>query len=175
MNALTSIQDIEEDLKVHVENKKDFKDTNRECIVLGSITVKHNIKMKWLDLINKYPTTEEYKSSWCKLYRCYPDECTCELLSIGGICIKTPNGTFNDGGFLKEYTDEPVLNDRNKLWYECGTTWGVDDNGNFYRLLDKKNGYPYDWDKVKAMETIKAYWKVEKCIKRDNLLSQLLD
>jgi len=43
MRVLTSIQDIEEDLKVHVENKKDFKDTNNECIELGSITAKHSI------------------------------------------------------------------------------------------------------------------------------------
>ncbi len=101
--------------------------------------------MKWLELISKYPTTEEYKSSWSRLYRCYPDECTWEL-TMGSICIKTPNGTIMDGGFTKEYIDEPVLKDRNKLWYECGTTWGVDDNGKFYRLLDKNNGHPYDWE-----------------------------
>ena len=132
--------------------------------------------MRWLDLISKYPTKDEYDQSWYLLFKCYPNECLeCELLT-DYLYVKSPNMIYVDSGFTKEFIDNPVLKyESNLLWYECGVTWGVDDNREFYYLLDKKTGYPCDWDKVKARETIKAYWKVEKCIKRDEVLSQLLE
>jgi hypothetical protein len=136
--------------------------------------------MKWLDLIDKFPSEEDYEKAWFRLFQYYPKDCAYTLHTKGiGIIVSTPTTTWAHGGFIHEYTDEPTFLPPNMgciPWYSgCGCSWNIDDNGKPYHLIDKNSGFPVNWEEVQAIEIIKNYWKTKKITDRDKSITKVLE
>lgn len=150
---------------------------------------------KYLHLINQYPTEEEFREAWKVVYDFYPEECEFTFDNPGSVRTPTkrePESIFNRlfkrlhvsafppetrmciNGSFGGYIETPVVTNPDSLYYTgCGCTWDTDDNGDRFRLLDRKTGRPYSWEDAVAIETIKNYIKNNKLMVRDRKLKEL--